>query len=231
MNIRQRQSCNPATKTNNRNDQSTGGVDLNSRLYELAGDNARSVSAGNLLLPNEALTPENLKDLFTKIGWETMLIEKELVVSANFASGLADDDLTASVIRYPSGFRFLMDWYIRPETSLGEKLHFVNEVNVTVAGLSMAYMGVPMGAEGLFTPRPGVVGTCFQQVAGHGLTFNQITMGLHYLIKSTLVVAAIAHNRGMLDEQRWPLTRVEVVSEVAAKCDAHFSEPTAGVKP
>lgn len=218
-------SCLHAAVSNLQNPKRDTITHLQRRLYALASESKKSISAANLVLPDEALTLENLKDLFTEIGWETMLIEQELVVSANFASGLGDDDLTASIIRYPSGFRFLMDWYIRPETSLGEKLLFVNEANVTFAGLSMAYMGVPMGAEGLFTPRPGVVGTCCHLVAGNGLTFNQITMGLHYLIKCTLVVAAMAHNRGLLDEQRWPLTRVKAVSDVAAECDAHFSEP------
>jgi hypothetical protein len=204
---------------------------LNSRLYELAGDNARRVSAGNLLLPNEALTPENLNDLFSEIGWEPLLSGDQVVISANFASGLRDDDLTAMIVRYPSGLRILMDWYIRSEKSLPEKLLFVNKMNVAFAGFSMAYMGVPTGPRALATPQPGVVGTCFYLVANKGLTINQITTGAQLLIDCTLTVAALAHSRGLLDEQRWPLARVEAVTDRVAQCEAILSEPTDGVKP
>jgi hypothetical protein len=231
MNTEHQTSCDPAANTNNRKHQSAGDVDLNRRLYELAGENARSVSAGNLLLPNEALTPKNLHDLFSEIGWEPLLSEDQVVISANFASGLRDDDLTAMIVRNPSGLRILMDWYIRPEKSLAEKLLFVNQMNVAFAGFSMAYMGVPTGPGALATPQPGVVGTCCYLVADKGLTINQITTGAQSLIDCTLTVAALAHSHGLLDEQRWPLARVEAVTDLVAQCEAILSEATGGVKP
>ena len=219
MNTEHQTSCDPAANTNNRKHQSAGGVDLNRRLYELAGENARSVSAGNLLLPNEALTPENLHDLFEIIGWDPGLDDETVFIGVRSRDGVSEDDLWAQVARYPSGFRILMEWYIRPEINLEEKLRFINEINVGFAGPSMSYLGIPMSKEGLCTPKPGVVIASTHLPAHHGLSFNQIVMGVVHHIQATLVTAGMAHNRGLLDESRWPMRYVEMARDTTNQCE------------
>lgn len=157
--------------------------DLDRRICEIAGANARTVFAGDLLIPNEAITLKNLNELFELDGWGPRLRDDRIIIDVGVAADVKDDDLSAFVVRYPGYLVVFMNWYMRPEKSLEEKLRFINQLNIKLSAVSVAYMGMPMGNETVFTPHPGVVSACFQLSALHGLSFNQITMGIHILVR------------------------------------------------
>lgn len=202
----------------------TAPPDLDGLLRRLASDKTSTLPALDLLLPNEALTLENVAAMFEQFGWPAQISGERILLRVGIALQDRSEHLTVRCKRFPSGFRFFWDWYIRRDAKLVEKLRFVNEVNVALSGVGMNYLGAPIGKDGVFTPQPGVVGAFFHLIAIHGLTFNQMTMSVKNIVAATISTAAMARNRGMLDEDRWPSTIIDSFSDVAAECDDYISQ-------
>lgn len=132
----------------------TAPPDLDGLLRRVASDKTSTLPALDLLLPNEALTLENVAAMFEQFGWPAHISGERILLRVGIALQDRSEHMTVRCKRFPSGLRFFWDWYIRRDAKLVEKLRFVNEVNVGLSGVGMNYLGAPTN-----TPEsPGVGG-------------------------------------------------------------------------